>query len=169
MYIFVAPITPSFSLSARGILVLLLALAALLPAAALPPYLRAKNSAQWPRTKGVITSSYLEVGYFRQMKGYRGVVRYRYQVGSAEYSGYRLSFNRGHLAIEGAWQKVIDAYPVGKTVEVFYDPKDPSFAILEPGLIGEMALLYKMDLFFIAAFATALLIVLYKFREPAIR
>lgn len=162
-----APITPSLPLSSRGAILLGLTLATLLPCAALPQYLRAKSSAQWPHTKAVITASYLVVGYFKQMKGYRGVVQYRYKVGSVEYSGSRLSFGRTHLAVQDAWQKVIDAYPAGKSVDVFYDPKDPSFAILEPGLLGEMAMLYKMDLFFIAAFATALLIALYKFREPA--
>ena len=164
-----APITPSLPLSARGAILLGLTLATLLPFAALPQYLRAKSSLQWPHTKAVITASYLVVGHFKQMKGYRGVVQYRYQVGSAEYSGSRLSFGRTHLAVQDAWQKVIDAYPVGKSVDVYYDPKDPGFAILEPGLLGEMALLYKMVLFFIAAFATALLIALYKFREPANR
>jgi hypothetical protein len=164
-----AQITSPNALPSRGILLLGLLLATIIPCAALPQYLRAKNSAQWPQTRGVITSSHLGVGYFKQMKGYRGIVQYRYQVGSAEYSGSRLSFGKVHLAVEDAWQKVIDTYPVGKTVDVFYDPKDPSFAILEPGLIGEMALLYKMDLFFIAVFATALLIALYRFREPATR
>ena len=160
-------IASSSTLSPRAILLVLLALATLLPGVALPKYLRAKNSAQWPRSAGVITSSHLVAGSFKQMKGYRGVVQYRYRVGSAEYSGSRLSFGRDHLAVRDAWQKVLDAYPVGKTVDVYYDPKDPSLAILEPGLLGEMALLYKMDLFFISTFAAALLIALYKFREPA--
>jgi hypothetical protein len=162
-----APLTSSLPSTSRGAILLALALATLLPCAALPKYLRAKSSVQWPQAKGVITSSHLVVGHFKQMKGYRGVVQYRYQVGSAEYSGSRFSFGRDHLAVQDAWQKVLDAYPVGKTVDVYYDPRDPGFAILEPGLPGEMALLYKMDLFFIAAFATALLIALNKFREPA--
>ncbi len=162
-----APVAPSLPFTSRGAILLVLALASLVPCAALPQYLRAKSSAQWPRAEGVITSSQLVVGHFKQMKGYRGVVQYRYQVRSAEYSGSRLSFGRDHLAVRDAWQKVIDAYPVGKTVDVYYDPKDPGFAILEPGLPGEMTLLYKMDIFFIATFAAALLIALYKFREPA--
>jgi Protein of unknown function (DUF3592) len=162
-----APTTSSLPSTSRGAILLVLALATLLPCLALPKYLRAKNSAEWPRAAGVITSSHLVTGSFKQMKGYRGVINYRYQVGSAEYSGSRLSFGRDHLAVRDAWQKVLDAYPAGKTVDVYYDPKDPSFAILEPGLPGEMALLYKMDLFFIATFAAALLIALFKFREPA--
>jgi hypothetical protein len=155
--------------SSRGAVLLLLALAALAPSAALPRYFRAKNSAQWPQTQGIITSSHLVVGRFKQTKGYRPEIQYRYQVGATEYSGSRRSFNRPHLAMQAASQNVIDAYPVGKTVAVFYDPEDPAFALLEPGLAGDMTLLYRMDLFFIAAFGAALLIALYKFREPATR
>lgn len=155
--------------SSRGLILLLLALATLAPAATVPRYFRAKNSEQWPRVNGVITSSYLQVGYFKHRKGYLPEIRYRYQVGPTEYSGSRRSFDTAHLAAEGASEKVIDAYPVGKSVAVFYDPKNPASALLEPGPASDMTLLYKMDLFFIAAAAAALLIALYKFREPATR
>jgi hypothetical protein len=163
------PITSSRPFSSRGLIVLLLVLGTLAPTATLPHYLRAKNSAQWPQAIGVITSSYLQVGYFKRRKSYLPEIRYRYQVGPTEYSGSRRSFNTVHLATQAASQRVIDAYPVGKTVAVFYDPKDPASALLEPGIAGDLTLLYKMDLFFIAAFGAALLIALYKFREPAIR
>jgi hypothetical protein len=163
------PIVSSRSFSSRGLILILLALGTLAPAATLPHYLRAKNSAQWPQANGVITSSYLRVGYFKHRKTYLPEIRYRYQVGPAEYSGSRRSFNTVHLATQAASQSVIDAYPVGKTVAVFYDPKDPASALLEPGIAGDLTLLYKMDLFFIAAFGAALLIALYKFREPVIR
>ena len=156
-------------MSSRGVILLLLVLAALPPSAALPRYLRAKNSLHWPQAQGVITSSRLVPGHFKQIKGYRPEIQYRYQVGGTEYLGSRRSFSRPNLATRAASESVIDAYPAGRTVTVFYDPKDPAFALLEPGLAGDMTLLYKMDLFVIAAFGAALLIALYKFREPATR
>ncbi len=162
-------ITSSRPLSSRGLILILLVLAALGPSAALPRYLRAKYSLQWPQAQGVVTSSRLVPGQFKQMKGYRPEIQYRYQVGATEYVGFRRSFNRPPLATHAASQSVIDAYPAGKTVAVFYDPKDPAFALLEPGLAGDMTMLYRMDLFFIAAFGAALLIALYRFREPATR
>ena len=162
-------LTSSPPFSSRGLILLLLVLAALAPSAALPRYLRAKNSLQWPQAQGVITSSRLVLGQFKQTKGYRPEIQYRYQVGATEYFGSRRSFNRPHLATHAASQSVIDAYPAGKTVAVFYDPKDPAFALLEPGLAGDMTMIYRMDLLFIAAFGAALLIALYKFREPASR
>lgn len=158
--------SPPFS--PRGAILLLLALATLAPSAALPRYFRAKNSAQWPQVQGVITSSHLVAGRFKQTRGYRPEIQYRYQVGSTEYVGSRRSFDRPRLSSEAASQSVLDAYPLGKTVTVFYDPKDPASALLEPGLATDMPLLYKMDIFLIAAFGAALLIALYKFREPAL-
>jgi hypothetical protein len=160
-----ASIRPPISRS----VILLLALAMMPFGLALPRYLRAKRSTKWPVAQGVITVSRLQVGYVKRMKGYRGEIRYQYRVGSTDYNGSRLSFERVHLAVEDAWQKVIDDYPVGKTVNVYYDPEEPSFAVLEPGLIGELAPLYQTNLGFLVLFGAGLLIALYKFREPAIR
>jgi Protein of unknown function (DUF3592) len=162
-------ITSSRPFSSRGVLLLLLGLAALAPCAALPRYLRAKNSLEWPQAHGVITSARLVPGQFKQIEGYRPEIQYRYQVGATEYLSSRRSFSRPHLATQAASLSVLDAYQAGKTVTVFYDPKDPAFSVLEPGLAGDMTMLYKMDLLLIAAFGAALLIALYKFREPAAR
>jgi hypothetical protein len=136
---------------------------------ALPQYIRAKNSAQWPTTKGVITISRLQVGYLKQMKGYYGNIQYKYHVGNIDYEGSQRSFNRVHLAVEDAWQRVIDAYPVGKAVDVYYDPKNPGFAVLEPGLLGEMDLLYRMVIFFIGCSALGFLILLSTNREHSLQ
>jgi hypothetical protein len=163
------PITSSRPFSSRGAILFLLVLATLAPTAALPRYFRAKNSATWPQAQGIITSSHLVAGRFKQTKGYRAEIQYRYQAGATEYLSSRRSFENVHLATQAASQNVIDTYPVGKTVTVFYDPKNPASALLEPGLPSEMTMLYKMDLFLIAAFGAALLIAIYKFREPAIR
>src|SRR5579872_362901 len=164
-----SPINGSRPFSSRGVILLLLALAALAPSAALPRYYRARNSAQWPQAQGVITLSRLVSGRFKQTKGYRPEIQYRYQVGATEYLGSRRSFENVHLATQPASQGVIDADPVGKSVTVFYDPKDPASALLEPGLPSEMNILFKMNLFLIAVFGAALLIAIYNFREPAIR
>jgi hypothetical protein len=104
----------------------------------LPQYLRANESAFWPQTQGVITTSHLATGYFKGMKGYYGVIEYDYSVGATRFHGTRLSFNRVHLAVQSAWQPVVDSYPVGKQIIVYYDPQTPSFAVLEPGLHHEM-------------------------------
>ena len=52
-------------------------------------------------------------------------------------------------------------------MKVYYNPEQPTFAVLEPGLTRELDLTYKMDIFFIAGFALTFLIALHKSREPA--
>jgi hypothetical protein len=135
----------------------------------LPQYLRARRSAQWPTAKGVVKISRLQVGYFKGMKGYYGDVQYQYSVGNAEYHGTRLSFVRTHLAVEDAWQRKIDGYPVGKTVTVYYDPADPGFAVLEPGLVGELSLLFKLNIFFVVLFGASFWFVFTNYHDPEAR
>jgi hypothetical protein len=162
-----APFKP---ITKRGAILFLLSLATILSIVALPQYLQVKKSAHWPTTSGTITLSrvrFLPRGpwpFGRRFEGYFGDVGYQYHVGATDYHGSRLSFERAHLAAAQGWQDAIRPYPVGKTVTVYYDPQDPASAVLEPGLVGDLVLLYKMDLFFIAAFATVLLIAFYKLR-----
>jgi hypothetical protein len=94
------------------------------------------------------------------MKGYWGDIQYEYRVGETEFHGTQLSFNRVHLAVEDAWQPVLNSYPVGKSVTIYYDPANPSFAVLEPGLLGEMDSLSKLNIAFVVLFAGAFLTVL---------
>jgi Protein of unknown function (DUF3592) len=128
---------------------------------ALPQYLRFKNSTQWPSTTGLITVSRLQVSYFKGrkdgLKGYYGEVRYRYRVADKDYEGDKISFNRVHVSVRDAWQRALEGYPVGKTVNVFYDPKNPGIAVLEPGLHGEINLLYRMTILYIAGSGLAFL------------
>jgi hypothetical protein len=163
-----APVVAFQPITKRGAILFLLTLATILCIIALPHYLQAKKSAQWHTTSGVITISRVQfldrsgsVWTRRRFEGYLGDVQYRYRVGATDYFGSRLSFEQAHVACNECWQSALRPYPVGKTVTVYYDPRNPASAVLEPGLVGEVVLLYKMDLFFIAAFATSLLIVLY--------
>ena len=165
---FMAPVTARQPVTKRGVILFLLTLATILGIVALPQYLQAKKSAQWPTTSGVITVSRVQfldrsgsVWTRRRFEGYLGDVRYRYSVGATDYFGSRLSFEQAHAACNECWQSALRPYPVGKTVTVYYDPRNPASAVLEPGLVGELGLLYKMDLFFIATFASSLLIALY--------
>jgi Protein of unknown function (DUF3592) len=100
------------------------------------------ESARWPQAAGTITTS--DVVAFqdterdsddreRSVTKYRAAIRFAYQVGAREFHSSRWSW--GWTAIygtpEGA-QKIVDAHPKGKAVPVFYDPKQPESAVLEP-------------------------------------
>lgn len=84
----------------------------------------------WPTTTGVIEVS--ESRRFRS--GSANVqVSYSYLVNGKRYGSSRIatrdeSFDDVRFAME-----VADRYPVGQTVPVSYNPRNPSFAILEAG------------------------------------
>lgn len=132
----------------------------------LPRYLRAKKSAQWPVADGVVISSQMHPGSFKGMKGYWGEIEFRYRVRNKDYQSSALSLGHDHLAAKQSWQPILDEYPVGKAVKVYYDPRQPAVGILEPGLHGEMEQLYKMDLFFMGAFSAGFVAVLLWYRDP---
>ncbi len=84
----------------------------------------------WSTTDGVI-----EVSEIRQFRFSSANVQigYSYLVNGKRYGSSRIStldesFDDVRFAME-----VADRYPVGQAVSVSYNPRDPSFAILEPG------------------------------------
>jgi hypothetical protein len=132
---------------------------------ALPKYLRAKRSEHWPTTEGVITSSWLRPGYGKR-QAYVAQVEFRYRVGNIEYWSTTRSFGYEHYARPSAWQPVVDKYPKGKAVRVYYEPGNPALGILEPGRDDEMELLYKLDLILIWGFGLGVVVTLLWYRDP---
>jgi hypothetical protein len=63
-------------------------------------------------------------------------IGYAYAVDGAAFNETRVNFGSNG---SGSWAKVqdvVDRYPVGKTVDVFYNPAKPSESVLEPGMTG---------------------------------
>ena len=95
-------------------------------------FMRRKMAAvsQWPSTMGTINTSYLE----RRSDGEGGstnypVVDYSYQVGGQSFHSRKYAPGP-ELGGTGAG-KVVERYPAGAQVMVFYDPQNPSDAVLE--------------------------------------
>ncbi|NWG34777.1 MAG: DUF3592 domain-containing protein [Chloroflexi bacterium] len=93
---------------------------------------RKMNAVQgWSTTMGTVLASYLER---RRSSSNRGsvnypVVQYSYQVGGQVYQGQKIA-----PGMEGGGTgagKVIERYPEGAQVMVFYNPQNPSEAVLE--------------------------------------
>ena len=85
---------------------------------------------QWPSTLGTVHASYLE----RRSSGDEGstnypVVQYSYQVSGQAYQGMKLAPGP-EVGGTGAG-KVVARYPAGAQVMVFYNPQNPSEAVLE--------------------------------------
>jgi len=123
---------------------------------ALPRYVRAKRSERWPAAPGVISANWLKVGIGKYGRLYHPEIAFRYRVGAADYQSNRISFGFDRDGPQREAQNILDRYPMGSAVKVYYDPANPAFGILQPGQNDEMQLLYKMDLWLIGIFGSLL-------------
>ena len=111
---------------------------------------RARRMTAWPSVRGRITSSALVKDSDPMLDGspaYYPRIRYAYVVAGREYCGQRRALiNVGvGAALRGEARRVLGRYPVGSEVTVFYDPANPSEAILErPGPVAGPTLLFVL-------------------------
>lgn len=95
-------------------------------------FMRRKMAAvsQWPSTMGTVNSSYLESRSSSEGGSTNyPVVQYSYQISGQTYQGSKLAPGP-EVGGTGAG-KVVARYPVGAQVMVFYNPENPSDAVLE--------------------------------------
>lgn len=110
---------------------------------------RARRMNAWRSVRGTVTGSAVVAdGTFDDgSTAYRPRIRYKYVVAEQEYSGQRRSLiNVGvGFFLRGAAQRIVDRYPVGSEVIVFYDPANPGEAILErPDPVAGPGLLFAL-------------------------
>ena len=84
---------------------------------------------QWPSTMGTVSTSYLERRSSSDGSTNYPVVQYSYQVGAQTYQGMKIAPGP-EVGGTGAG-KVVGRYPAGAQVMVFYNPQNPSDAVLE--------------------------------------
>ncbi|MBK8572462.1 MAG: DUF3592 domain-containing protein [Holophagaceae bacterium] len=87
---------------------------------------RSQQCLQWPSVTGHVIESRVDDTHLDMMKP---VLRYRYEVGPQSYIGFRVSFS-GYVASRSAMEKLIKPYSQGSAVTVYYDPQNPSSAVL---------------------------------------
>ena len=116
---------------------------------------KARQSESWPATEGEIAHSatLYQTNTTATSNGvatYKADIAYRYKVDGANYSSSKVALL--DLASNSARaQSIVQRYPDKAKVQVYYNPADPSEAILEPGSVGGINFLY----FFGGIFATA--------------
>jgi hypothetical protein len=102
------------------------------------------SSKSWPTTEGIIDTSDVKMT-FNKHEGRisrKLILRYFYFVLDKQYYSCRIfvgstiqsDFTRNA-------QKTVNRYPVGQRTLVYYDPKNPDQAVLEPGINKRMAIL----------------------------
>ena len=91
----------------------------------------------WPHVNGTVIASVahseLMRGGAREYMSYWPEVRYEYIVGNRRVTADRIRFIVRGMN-EKETQRVVGSYPVGKAVTVYYDPRDTTASVLEPGI-----------------------------------
>jgi Protein of unknown function (DUF3592) len=81
---------------------------------------------------------------------YKTDVTYRYKVRDHDYSSERITL-ADFSSTAGRAQGIVNRYPDGSSVTVYYNPVDPSDAVLERGGTGGIGLLHLIGAVFAAA------------------
>ncbi len=89
----------------------------------------------WPVVPGQVTVSRVEeraaTGDGSNRRSYAAVIEFRYEVGDLHFSSRQVALGLTTSGSRSAAEKVVARYPLGATVEVHYDPANPSEAALE--------------------------------------
>lgn len=104
------------------------------------------RSESFPHVTGIVTHSELVThpghwsgsGRHRTHTGptYEVKVAYDYRIHGKSYHSDRYRFFSGSNGDRSGQQAIVASLPVGKQVDVFYDPANPSYAALQAGLRG---------------------------------
>lgn len=102
-------------------------------------YLSAEDSSRWPSVQATITLSEIAGEYTDSVKSYwvvRPSIKYAYEVEGQAFEGDRLTFRsikRSFGMAEHGLERLLNKYPVGQPVQVYFNPADPSQSVLEAG------------------------------------
>jgi hypothetical protein len=111
---------------------------------------KAAMSKGWPTVPGKVISSKVEADPGKGGTVYSPDVDYSYTVNGTAFISDRLTFGRVNTGNPAPAQVVVGKYPVDREVTVFYSPKDPTLAVLEPGIHGATWPMAIIGLFFFA-------------------
>jgi len=89
-------------------------------------------------TKGIVVASKVKRHEADSSSGatYEPFVRYRYTVAGRDYSSTRYAYGMGSTSDRGHASRIVADHPPGREVRVWYDPDDPSEALLKPEVQG---------------------------------
>ena len=113
--------------------------------------IRSLRCEHWPTTEGVIEQAELKYHSSDHGSGsYSASITYDYQVAGVHYPGTRLAF--GEMSSSSGYpQGILDRFPVGKKVRVYYSPDVPQLAVLETGIHGGTWVCFGVGTLFVLA------------------
>ena len=125
-------------------------------------YRYSQQAKHWPSVTGTVTASAV-VREGGRLGGLRPDIHYRFTLNGQVYQGDRLTFGGDHSYYLSDPAPFVAQYPVGKEVDIYYDPKDPNNSLLFPQLNSP---LFNLGLALIAWVAAgALTVSLWKSRH----
>lgn len=90
-------------------------------------YVSSRNMSEWELTRGVITKSSVK----RVEATFLPDIEYQYAVFGVEYKGISVTIPPDVIYDTQVAQGLLEEYPVGKQVDVFYNPEFHHVAVLE--------------------------------------
>jgi hypothetical protein len=128
---------------------------------------KAQLSQNWPATQGQITDSHVSRSVDTDSDGststaYSAQVAYTYQVLGQAYNGSKIAFGfNPSYSNQSKAQATAARYPVGSAVAVYYDPANPSDAVLERQASGSNVALILGIIFIVVGVCIACPLVLF--------
>lgn len=92
-----------------------------------------QESQTWPTTPGVVAMSRVEVRSGGESTSVVPVVVYQYEVRGQVYQGNIIRAGSNYFRVQGSREPylIVDRYPVGAQVMVYYNPANPADSALE--------------------------------------
>lgn len=110
----------------------------------------ANESADWPTTQGEVVLSNVREDSDDDGVTYHAEISYEYVVADREYVSDQVSFGQYGSSDHSHAAEIVNRYPEGRRVRVFYNPEDPETAVLEPGVTWSSYMILVMGLCFTA-------------------
>ena len=101
----------------------------------IPMTMNALESKGWPTTDGIVTVSEFTTNRNSDDGSvtYGASVAYDYKVNGTSYTGSNVHFGQYGTSDPSYGRGIVNRYPAGKQVRVYYDPDELSTSVLEPG------------------------------------
>ena len=102
-------------------------------------FFRAESSTGWPTTTGMIETSSVEYHTDNDNGGgtYHAHVFYHYSLNGTTYNGDRVAYGDYGESNPAHARHIVNRYPAGSNVTVYYMQDKPEECLLEPGIQGQ--------------------------------
>jgi hypothetical protein len=116
-------------------------------AISLTDIIRGQETESWPSTTGVIVSSYFDIQPGSEHATFGAKITYQYTLNGLNYTSNKISYGYSYSSRDAA-NYLLESYPVGKIITIYYSPLNPSEAILIRGIYGSAWIIFFGGLFF---------------------